>query len=361
MCEQHNLEGRAVSRSLTAAKRAGLRYVSDHDPGIRRAPRGKGFRYLAPSGRRIQEEGALARIRSLAIPPAWTDVWICRHGLGHIQATGRDARGRKQYIYHPKWSEVRDTAKYDRLIGFGKHLKKLRRQIDRDLRRRGFPKEKIVATVVRLLQTTFIRVGNEEYARKNHSFGLTTLRSKHVRIKNEHVHFEFRGKSGVKHAVDLNDRRIARIVKRCQDLPGEELFQYLDENGKRRRVKSDDVNDYMRSATGQEFTAKDFRTWGGTVLAATALDEFRAFDSLAAAKRNIVKAIETVAKRLGNTKTVCRKCYVHPIVLDAYLDGTLRTQLRTRVESELKQQLHRLSPEEAAVLAFLQQHFKKHV
>ena len=341
------------------AKTAGLTYVSDHEPGITRVRKGKGFHYRSPSGKVVTEPRTVSRIAALAIPPAWDNVWISPRPTGHIQATGRDARGRKQYLYHAQWRQTRDQSKFDRMIALGKRLERLRRRITRDLRRRGLPKEKVVATVVRLLETTFIRVGNEEYARENKSYGLTTLRDRHVDIQGDKVHFEFKGKSGVRHAIDLYDPRIAPIVKRCQELPGQELFQYVDSNGRRHRVKSDDVNAYLHEAMGEEFTAKDFRTWAGTVLAAVALTEFETFDSEAHAKRNIMQAIEKVAKRLGNTKTVCRQCYVHPAVFDAYLDGSFRSVIQLKVEKELTHSLNTLSSEETAVLAFLQQHLKR--
>jgi DNA topoisomerase I len=337
-----------------AAKAAGLRYVSDRVPGIRRERRGSDFVYIGANGRRLGDLERIRRIKSLVIPPAWRDVWICPSPDGHIQATARDAKGRKQYRYHPGWREVRDETKYDRMIGFGKVLPIIRKRTERDLARHGLPREKILATVVRLLETTLIRVGNEEYARHNDSFGLTTMRDRHVDVAGSTLRFEFRGKSGIPHAVDLTDRRLARIVKRSQELPGQELFQYIDAQGRRHSIGSADVNAYLREITGQDFSAKDFRTWAGTVLAAQALQEFQKSDSKAQAKRNIVKAIETVAKRLGNTKAVCRKCYIHPAVIDTYLDGTLLEMLHGRINREMAGSLSRLRPEEAAVLALLQ-------
>lgn len=341
------------------AAEAGLRYVSDDQPGFQRLKQGRGFRYVDADGRSVTDRQVLARIRSLVIPPAWTDVWICARPDGHLQATGRDARRRKQYRYHPRWREVRDQSKYDKLVAFAQTLPRIRRRVNRDLSRRGLPRERVLAAVVKLLETTLIRVGNDEYARTNDSFGLTTMQNRHARVKKGRVRFEFRGKSGVEHEVDIQDPRLARIVDRCQDLPGQELFEYLDEEGQVHDVTSNDVNDYLRQIAGQEFTAKDFRTWAGTALAAGALQEFEDFDSKAGAKRNITKAIERVAQRLGNTKAVCRKCYVHPAVIDAYMDRSLIQTLKTRTERELKHSLHSLSPEEAAVLALLQERMER--
>ena len=344
---------------VDSARAAGLRYVNGEGPGIRRLRAGSGFRYVDAEGRPVRDPDGLRRIRSLVIPPAWTDVWICPIPNGHLQATGRDARGRKQYRYHPRWREVRDETKYDRMIAFGRALPRIRRRTQKDLRKPGLPREKVLATVVRLLETTLIRVGNEEYARENHSFGLTTMRDQHAAIRGDTVHFELRGKSGVCRAVDVHDRRLARVVRRCQDLPGQELFQYLDDRGERHAIDSADVNEYLRRVAGEPFTAKDFRTWAGTVLAARALQEFKAFDSQAQAKKNVIRAIEAVAKRLGNTKAVCRKSYVHPALFDAYLDGSLLQTLSQRVETEIKESLHGLRAEEAAVLAFLQERLKR--
>ena len=337
-----------------AAKAAGLRYVLDDRPGIRREPDGDGFRYVDAKGEPVDDEATLKRIKSLAIPPAWTDVWICPQANGHLQATGRDARGRKQYRYHPKWREVRDEVKYERMINFGKALPKIRKEVDRALALPGLPRDKVLATIVYLLEATMMRIGNDEYARENKSYGLTTLRNRHVKIDGSEVEFRFRGKSGVYHDVKVHDRRLARIIQRTRDLPGQDLFQYLDEDGERHTVGSSDVNDYLRTITGEDYTAKDFRTWSGTVLAAMALQEFEAVDSDAQAKKNIVRAIESVAAKLGNTPSVCRKCYVHPAVLDAYLDGTMLEGLRARAEESLVQDLHDLQPEEAAVLAMLE-------
>lgn len=345
----------------TAAKAAGLRYVLDDRPGIRREPEKDGFRYLDARGDTIDEEATLKRIKSLAIPPAWTEVWICPQANGHLQATGRDARGRKQYRYHAKWREVRDEVKYERMIKFGKALPQIRKEVDRALGLPGLPREKMLATIVYLLEATMMRIGNDEYARENKSYGLTTLRNRHVKIDGSAVEFSFRGKSGVFHKVKVNDRRLARIVQRSRELPGQDLFEYLDDDGQPHTINSSDVNDWLREISGEEYTAKDFRTWSGTVLAAIALQEFEKFDSEAQAKKNVVRAIETVAEKLGNTPSVCRKCYVHPAVLDAYMDGTMIEGLLARAEETLAEDLHELQPEEAAVLAMLQQRLSRDV
>jgi DNA topoisomerase-1 len=336
-----------------SAREAGLRYVSDARPGILRRRRGKGFEYLGPDGETVHDPETLARIRSLAVPPAWTDVWICPNPRGHLQATGRDARGRKQYRYHPRWREVRDATKYDRMIAFGLALPAIRERTLSDLSKPGLPREKVLATVVRLLEATLIRVGNDEYARENRSYGLTTLKGRHADVDGSTIEFRFRGKGGKIHRVSVRDRRLARIIEHCQDLPGQELFQYLDEDGQPQDVDSNDVNDYLREITRQDFTAKDFRTWAGTVAAALALEEFEEADSAATAKSNIVHAIETVAARLGNTPAVCRRCYVHPAVFEAYLEGSMQQTLARRAKKTAGD-LSGLEPEEAAVLALLQ-------
>jgi DNA topoisomerase I len=337
----------------SAARSAGLRYVDDRCPGISRVRHAAGLRYRGPDGHVIRDGETLTRIRSLAIPPAWRDVWICPDANGHLQATGRDARGRKQYRYHPRWREVRDSNKYERMIAFGRALPLIRTRVERDLALPGLPREKILATVVRLLEVTLIRVGNEEYAKHNESFGLATMRDRHVRVNGSSLRFEFRGKSGILHAVDVEDRRLARIVRQSRDLPGFELFQYMDASGERRTIDAADVNAYLKSIAGDEFTAKDFRTWAGTVLAARALRDMAGVDSQAQAKRNVLRAVETVAKRLGNTRTVCRKCYIHPEVVNAYLDGTLARTLNRKAGRELRSHVRDLSPEEAGVLALL--------
>jgi DNA topoisomerase-1 len=339
---------------MMAAKTAGLRYVNDHMPGIRRRKAGKGFVYFTEDGKGIHDAQLIRRIKSLALPPAWNDVWICPFDDGHIQATARDAKGRKQYRYHARWREVRDETKYDRMVAFAQVLPAIRRRIEEDFVLPGLPREKILATVVRLLETTLIRVGNEEYARHNGSFGLTTMRDRHVDVSGSTIRFEFRGKSGKQHCVDLRDRRLARIVRRIQELPGEDLFQYIDETGGRHVVGSADVNDYLRQISGADFTAKDFRTWAGTVLAAKALQDLAGWDSNAQAKRNVVQAVESVAKRLGNTKAICRKCYIHPAILNGYLEGSLLESLGMDLNDETTGPHTDLQREEAAVLRLLQ-------
>jgi DNA topoisomerase-1 len=335
------------------AKNVGLTYTHLNGPGITRKRVGKSFLYFDVKGRRIRDRETIDRINKLVIPPAYRDVWINPSPRGHIQATGVDARGRLQYRYHPKWREARDENKYERVIAFGRALPKLRARVARDLRMDDLPREKVLATVVKLLETTLIRVGNDEYAKTNKSFGLTTIRNRHVKVNGAKIHFEFRGKSGVEHAIDIEDKRLAKVIRKCQDLPEQELFEYVNEDGSRHRITSSDVNEYLKEISGQDFTAKDFRTWSGTVLAAIALQEFEAFDSQTQAKKNVVAAIESVAKRLGNTKAVCRKCYVHPAVLDSYLDGTLLKRLEAKVEKSLSGLLKSLKPEEAAVMALL--------
>jgi DNA topoisomerase I len=344
------------SELAASARNAGLHYVTDRRPGIVRArKRGGAFDYFDPRGRRIRETKSLARIKRLAIPPAWRDVWISPDACGHLQATGRDARSRKQYRYHPDWRKIRDETKYDRVLGFGRALQKIRRRVARDLARRGLPREKVLATIVRLLETTLIRVGNEEYARDNKSYGLTTLQDRHAEIRSGKIIFRFRGKSGKQHVFDIRNPKLASIVKRCRDLPGYELFQYIDESGAPVDITSSEVNDYLREISGADFTAKDFRTWAGTVLAARALQEFEKFTSQTEAKRNLLQAVEAVARMLGNTPAICRRCYVHPVVLESYLDGTLVDQLKRQAEEKLVTGVKKLPPDEAAVLMLLQQ------
>ena len=339
---------------VAAARAAGLRYVNDKRPGITRRKVGKHFSYRAADGTVIRDSDVLQRIRSLAIPPAWTDVWICPRPNGHIQATGRDARGRKQYRYHAKWREARDEAKFAHTIAFAQALPKIRARVQEDLQRSGLPREKVLATVVDLLERTLIRVGNDEYARDNDSYGLTTMRDEHVEVGSKKVAFRFRGKSGQEHEIGISDRRVANVVRKCQDLPGQELFQYLDENGDVRDIDSADVNEYLRETTGEDYTAKDFRTWAATVLTAKALQAFETFESPTAAKKNVVRAIEDVARELGNTPSVCRKCYVHPAIIDAYLDGSTLDVLTQQAEEELVENMHALRPEEDAVLGLLE-------
>ncbi len=345
-----------VTDPVESAEAAGLRYVSDSGPGIRRKRAGKGFSYIGLDGKPIRAADELKRIKSIGVPPAYTNVWICPITNGHLQATGRDAKGRKQYRYHARWREVRDETKYARMVAFGEALPQIRHRTGQDLGLRGLPREKVLATVVQLLETTLIRVGNEEYAKENRSFGLTTMRDQHVDISGSKVQFEFRGKSGKEHTIDISDRRLAKIVRRCRDIPGYELFQYLNQDGQRETIDSADVNEYLQEITAKDFTAKDFRTWAGTVLAAVALREFEAFDSQTQAKKNVVRAIETVAEQLGNTPSICRKCYVHPAVINTYMEGSLVHTLKQRVEQEMADSLHELRSEEAAVMALLRKH-----
>lgn len=339
-----------------AAISAGLTYVNDDMPGITRQRSGKGFSYKGPDGRTITDKAERKRLASLAIPPAYVDVWICPDPRGHIQATGRDAKGRKQYRYHPEFRELRDSSKYDRMLDFARGLPLLRAQVDADMSRRGLPVEKVLATIVFLLENTMIRVGNTRYARENKSHGLTTLRMRHVTLDGNQVRFKFKGKSGKEWNLGLRDRRVARIIRAVQEIPGQHLFQYVDDDGTRRQVTSTEVNDYLRQITGRQVTAKDFRTWTGTVLAALALAEYEKADSEAAAKRNVRDAIESVAARLGNTPTICRQCYVHPQIIDAYLADELRLELADTIDDTLTQT--DLRPEETQVLRFLKKRLK---
>ncbi len=345
--------------SLKEVRRAGLRYVADSQPGLTRMRRGKRVVYRRGNGKMVRDIATLRRIRSLVIPPAWTRVWICPQANGHLQATGRDARGRKQYRYHPKWIEMRDRNKYDHMLSFGRVLPDLRRRVKRDLRLPDLPKRKVVATVVRLLETTLIRVGNDEYARTNHSYGLTTMRNRHVHVKRGTIEFDFRGKSGKQHHIALADPRLAKIVRQCQELPGQDLFAYRDEGDGVHTIGSQDVNDYLREQTGKDFTAKDFRTWIGTVLAALAFREFAEVTSATEAKRNVRMVIESVAKILGNTPSVCRKCYIHPEIIHAYLEGKTLKAASQRIGENLNHSARRLRPVEAAVLALLQKRLKE--
>ncbi len=340
-----------MEAGIASARAAGLRYTTDTRPGIRRTRHGATFRYFGPTGRRVTAADELTRIRALVIPPAWEEVWICSEPAGHLQATGRDARGRKQYRYHPRWRAVRDETKFDRMIGFALALPHIRQQTDRDLRRAGMPREKVIAAVVQLLEKTLIRVGNDEYARHNRSYGLTTLRDGHVALRGARLRFTFRGKSGIDHEIDLDDRRLARVVRACRDIPGYDLFQYYDEQGERQAVGSADVNAYLKAISGEDYTSKDFRTWAGTVHAADVLRACGPFRSATEAKRNVVRAVESVASRLGNTKAVSRKCYIHPAVVEAYSDGSMT---RMRVVRRNGRSAHALSECEAAVLSLLQ-------
>ncbi len=342
---RQNGDAKIAADSVEAAEDAGLRYVSDEQPGFSRRRKGEEFEYFDQKGKPIRDEQRLLRIKRLAIPPAWSDVWICPSPNGHIQATGRDARRRKQYRYHERWREIRDENKYDRLINFGKALPKIRRRLKKDLARSDLPREKVLATIVQLLERSFIRVGNEEYARENKSFGLTTMQDRHVDVKGSKLRFRFRGKSGRQHEVDVTDRRIARIISKLQDLPGQSLFQYLDDEENVRDITSQDVNEYLREITGEDFTAKDFRTWAGTVLAAIALNAAGQFETKKQAKANIKNAIGAVAQVLGNTPAICRQCYIHPTVLEAYLNGNSVNGLKQGTVKDLA---------EAAVLKLLQ-------
>ncbi|MBC7805612.1 MAG: DNA topoisomerase IB [Akkermansiaceae bacterium] len=355
MNDEAKLASQHESANRDAAKSAGLRYVSDNKPGIRRAgSAADGFRYLDPNDREIADEAVLDRIRKIGIPPAYAHVWICPHANGHLQATGRDAKNRKQYRYHARWRETRDENKYDRMMAFGDALPALRARIAEDMTRRGLPREKVLATVVRLLETTRIRVGNEEYAEANRHYGLTTLRNRHVSVEGGTLHFSFVGKSGVRHRLELKSRKLAKIVQNVRDLPGQELFQYVDaETGEIRPVHSEDVNEYLQEITGESFTAKDFRTWSGTVLCAMELAGFENAATASAVKENVARAIKTVASHLGNTPSVCRKCYIHPAVLDTYTRDGFPESLRVTPSADADTIPDALLPEEHAVLQFL--------
>jgi DNA topoisomerase-1 len=343
-----------------SARAAGLRYVYDTRPGITRHRTRTGFTYRTPDNKVLREKPTLARIKSLVIPPAWESVWICPLANGHLQATGRDARGRKQSRYHPDWRKVRDQSKYEHMLAFGATLPTIRERVDKHLTLPGLPREKVLATIVRLLETTFIRIGNEAYARENNSFGLTTLRRRHVDIEGSRLTFKFKGKSGVEHTINLTDRRLARIVKTCRDIPGYELFEYLDDDGNPRSVDSAGVNVYLREISTENFTAKDFRTWAGSVLAAMTLRDCEPCDSQTQLKKNVVEAIKSVSHRLGNTPSVCRKCYVHPAVLDAYLNGAMTTLLAD-LKPSTRQHPHALRPEESALMHLLQKQIDQQV
>ena len=338
-----------------SAQAAGLRYVSDARPGLGRKKTASGFRYVDQHGKPVRDAETLRRIKALAIPPAWTEVWISPFENGHLQAIGRDAKGRKQSRYHAAWRTARDENKYERMMHFGDALPAIRARVDDDLGRPGLPREKVLAAVVRLMETTFIRVGNREYARENHSYGLTTMRNRHVDVEGSKMTFRFKGKSGVHHEIELMDRRLANIVRKCHDLPGQELFEYMDHEGCAHTIDSADVNAYLQAISGHEFTAKDFRTWAGTVLAALMLREFEPFSTDKEARKNVVAAIERVAERLGNTPSVCRKCYVHPEVLKCYLDGEMIETINQRMEQaqEDDAKAHALKQEELALMWML--------
>ena len=343
----------AVAEYVSSAEAVGLRYVTDAMPGIRRKRHGKGFTYTDPDGQVIRDRAMIRRFRSLVIPPAWTDVWICPDPDGHLQVTARDARGRKQYRYHPSFREQRDGTKFERMIALSDVLWKIRERVEADIARPELPRDKVMATVVWLLERTLIRVGTQEYAKANKSYGLTTLRRKHVRIDGPKMRFEFRGKSGVAHAVSVTDRRIARIVQRCAELPGYELFQYVDDAGQRQVVQAEDVNAYLREAAGREVTAKDFRTWAGTMQAAAALRELGPAPSKKAAEKNIKAAVDRTAAMLGNTRSVCRKYYIHPALLEAYLEGSVLPKQEDSAWRERKHSGPTLRHHEHEVLAFL--------
>lgn len=350
-----------VTLPAESAKEAGLRYVSDIDPGILRKRRGRGFTYLGVNGETIRDTKALARIKSLAIPPAWTAVWICPSPNGHLQATGRDAKGRKQSRYHPHWREVRDETKYERMLIFGAALPKIRERVERDINLPGLSREKMLATIVRLMETTRIRIGNEEYAKANHSYGLTTMRDHHAKVNGWTVTFKFKGKSGKRHVIDISDRRLAKIIRQCQDIPGYELFQYVDEDGMHHTIDSADVNEYLREISEQDFTAKDFRTWAGSVLAYATLKELAPCESASQAKKNVVQMIKHVAELLGNTPSVCRKCYVHPVLLDCYMAGTMSGILKrngNHAKNNSAASPHPLGQEELGLMHLLERTIK---
>ena len=338
---------------VESAKAAGLRYVTDSEPGIRRRRAGRGFSYLDPDGRVIREREHIRRFRSLVIPPAWSDVWICPIPEGHLQVTARDARGRKQYRYHPHFRAHRDHAKFERMVELSDVLSTVREHVERDIALPGLQRRKVMATLVWLLERTLIRVGSHDLARENNSFGLTTLRRRHVSIDGATLRFEFRGKSGVTHTVAVTDRRIARIVQRCRELPGRELFQYLDDDERRQIVYADDVNSYLREITDRDVTAKDFRTWMGTMIAAESLREMGPAPTKREAERNVLRAIDRTAERLGNTRSVCRKYYIHPVLIEAYLEGEVPPPLPAPVWQERRPHGPTLRRHEAEVLAFV--------
>ncbi len=343
-----------ITDPAKSAKAAGLRYVSDGKPGLTRLKRGKTFRYATADGDAVRDAETLGRIKSLVIPPAWADVWISPWPNGHLQATGRDVKGRKQSRYHPRWREVRDQTKYERMSQFADALPTIRERVQHDLGLAGLPKKKVLATIVSLMEATLIRVGNEEYARENKSYGLTTMRNRHVEVHGSKITFTFQGKSRVHHTINLQDRRLAKIILRCEEIPGQELFHFLDHEGNPHSIDSSDVNEYLQEISGEHFTAKDFRTWAGSVLAAVTLKELGPFETVTEGKRKVVEAIKSVAERLGNTPSVCRKCYVHPAVLEAYLGGTSVAEAKEQIEEEIEEHATALKREERALLDLLE-------
>jgi DNA topoisomerase-1 len=357
--KKKSAQPKVVTDAVEAAEEAGLRYVNDSNSGYTRKAKGDDFEFFDTEGKPIRDEQRVLRIKRIGIPPAWTKVWICPSANGHIQATGCDARKRKQYRYHERWREVRDENKYERMALFGEALPKIRKRVEADLKLPGLQRNKVLATIVQLLERTLIRVGNDEYARENKSFGLTTMQDRHVDVKGSKARFSFRGKSGKMHEVDITDRRIAKIISKLQDLSGQELFQYVNDDGEIRDITSQDVNAYLKEITGEDFTAKDFRTWAGTVLAAMALNTVGAFETKTQAKSNIKEAISAVAKVLGNTPAICRKCYVHPAVLESYLDGKSIEGLKKKTEEALEDQHVDLREGEKAILKFLQARLEK--
>jgi DNA topoisomerase I len=354
-CRLRSVDSKDID-SVSAAHRAGLIYVSSEAPGIRRIAVERGFRYVNPDGSNVRDEQVLRRISSLVIPPAWRSVWICPLDRGHLQATGKDARRRKQYRYHPRYRAERELKKYNELTAFGEVLPQVRKQVRRDLEMRGLPRSRVLAAIVSLLDLTSMRVGNEEYARDNRSYGLTTLRNRHAHVQGDKIRLRFRGKSGVVHSLQLNDRRLALVVKRCHDLPGYDLFQYVDESAEMHPIDSSMVNEYLKAISGRDITAKDFRTWHGTVEAATQLIDCDAATGERELTRNLVRAVEMVAKHLGNRPATCRKYYIHPAILDAYSLGTLGNAMGSKTPAR---RTRHLTSVEHSVLGFLRDYESK--
>ncbi len=346
---------------LECAKMVDLLYINDNEPGITRKRSGKSFCYFDAKGKRIQNKKKIQRIDRLAIPPAYTDVWICADEKGHLQATGRDIKGRKQYIYHSEWTNIRNATKYHRMLLFGKTLPKIRHRVADDLKLAGLPKNKVLAAIVKLLESTLIRVGNIEYAKNNHSYGLTTLRKKHVKVSGDIITFDFTGKSNQDWSIKLYDKKIARILHHCEEIPGQKLFKYLDENNNQHEIASQDVNNYLHEISGLNISAKDFRTWAGTVLTSIYLQEFTVCQSISQAKKNVTQAIKKAAQKLGNTPTICRQCYIHPVIITTYLSGDLLKQFNKMKKSSSRKALKHLSLEENAVLIFLQNNIKTEI